>query len=819
VERVGVLFGSSTAGQWFGPSDPLQPQAPAEVAGRRFDYPTGYNTSTTPRKYEPTSFATLRQLADNFDLVRLLIETRKDQMGALEWNIRPRQGQNGKPVSDPEDPAIRAIEDFFQSPDRENSWDDWLRQLLEELFVTDAPSIWRQPTRGGQLYALQLIDGASVVPVLDEWGRRPAPPLPAYQQILKGTAAIDYTSDELIYRPRNKRVWKVYGFSPVEQILMTVNIALRRQLFQLQYFTEGNIPDSLIGTPDNWTPDQIKQFQVYFDSVLAGNTAARRKAIFLPGGIAKMFIQTKEPDLKGQFDEWLARVCCYAFSISPQAFVKEMNRATSETAKETAEKEGLAPVCTWVRNLMNSIIANDFRRPDLEFAFNDDTEIDPSVDSQIQDRDIRNGSKTINEVRAARGQDPVIGGEKPYIFAGNTIIRLEDAQLDPVERAAAMAAATAPTDDSAASQGEDGEDTGKPSAAAPGKSKPKPAANAKDKEVGKAADLPFRKAAPPNWRALAPPSFPEERVAKAVGRLSRHLAKFLKAEALTIAEQLDALRDRDFSKAEDGTAGRTAEEVAWGWRLDAEISTAADQAAFDALIQGVLDELQFTGFAVLAEPEGVTAKALGTLFKGGVLDAFETVSAAMGTAVEDVGVASGSGGVVGISTAQVNARSIAFAEARAAEMVGMTRDAASGALVPSADARYVISEATRDMIRAQVAEAVRGGMSVQEIAALLEDAYAFSPARADLIARTELVRANNEGNLAGYKASGVVTGKGWQTAEDELVEEICEHNAAAGILPLDDDFPSGDPAPPAHPRCRCAIYPAVEDVTEEAIAA
>ena len=42
---------------------------------------------------------------------------------------------------------------------------------------------------------------------------------------------------------------------------MTVNIALRRQLWQLDYFTEGSIPDALIGVPQGWTPDQIKQFQ------------------------------------------------------------------------------------------------------------------------------------------------------------------------------------------------------------------------------------------------------------------------------------------------------------------------------------------------------------------------------------------------------------------------------------------------------------------------------------------------------------------------------------------------------------------------------
>ena len=36
---------------------------------------------------------------------------------------------------------------------------------------------------------------------------------------------VDYTADELVYWMRNKRTHKNYGYSPVEQVLITVNIA------------------------------------------------------------------------------------------------------------------------------------------------------------------------------------------------------------------------------------------------------------------------------------------------------------------------------------------------------------------------------------------------------------------------------------------------------------------------------------------------------------------------------------------------------------------------------------------------------------------
>ena len=75
---------------WFGPLQPMQPMAPASVEGRRYDYPVGYNLDQRPRSYEPVSFGDLRALADNCDVLRSVIETRKDQMESLDWTVRPR---------------------------------------------------------------------------------------------------------------------------------------------------------------------------------------------------------------------------------------------------------------------------------------------------------------------------------------------------------------------------------------------------------------------------------------------------------------------------------------------------------------------------------------------------------------------------------------------------------------------------------------------------------------------------------------------------------------------------------------------------------
>lgn len=401
VDRVAGMTNQKT--DWFSPMKPLPSVAP-QAEGRMWDFPVGYNTRVQVRSGEAVGFGDMRALADAYDLLRLVIETRKDQLCKLDWQILPKK--EGVEL----DEAGKAIQEFLNFPDKEHTWDDWLRMLLEDMLVLDAPTIYPRYTKGGDPYSLELIDGATIKRVIDFTGRTPVPPDPAYQQIIKGMPAVDYTREELYYRPRNPRTNRVYGYSPVEQILITVNIALRRQQYQMQYYTEGNIPEALIAVPATWTTSQITEFQNFWDSLVEGDTAQRRHAKFVPGDMK--YQATKEPILKDEYDEWLARVVCFAFSISPQPFVKQMNRATAETALETALEEGLAPLMRWVIGTMNYILVMFFKRPDLRFEFKNSEVVDPKDQADIHGTYLDRKVLTPDEVRADLGRRPMTPEER-----------------------------------------------------------------------------------------------------------------------------------------------------------------------------------------------------------------------------------------------------------------------------------------------------------------------------------------------------------------------------------------------------------------------
>ena len=385
---------------WFGPQQPLAPQAPPDVKGRQWDYPFGVNLSYVPRSDNGISFLELRALADALPLLRAVIETRKDQIAGLSYAVRSRD-----PAGAPDAAArIQSALAFLARPDRRHDFAAWLRMLLEDLLVIDAATIYPRFTRGGSLYSLDVIDGSTITPLIGEDGRSPEPPDPAYQQVLHGVPAADFSSDELLYLPRNVRSHRLYGMSPVEQIALTVNIALRRDTATLDYYRTGSVPDSFATLPREWTTDQIKQFQDYFDALMSGNLERRHMLKFVPADFK--LIETRQPPLKDQYDEWLARVICYAFSVPASAFVSQVNRATSETLRMQATQEGLVPLKAWVKSALDQVVQVYLKQPDLEFVWVGDDAVDPLEQAQTLQILVGAGIKTREEARADLGLAP-----------------------------------------------------------------------------------------------------------------------------------------------------------------------------------------------------------------------------------------------------------------------------------------------------------------------------------------------------------------------------------------------------------------------------
>jgi hypothetical protein len=118
-------------------------------------------------------------------------------------------------------------------------------------------------------------------------------------------------------------------------------------------------------------------------------------------------IEARQPPLKDMYDEWLARIICYAFSVPASPFVSQVNRATSETLRLQATQEGLIPLKAWVKSALDHVIQVCMNEPGLEFVWVGDDAIDPLQQAQTLNILVTAGIKTREEARADLG----LGGE------------------------------------------------------------------------------------------------------------------------------------------------------------------------------------------------------------------------------------------------------------------------------------------------------------------------------------------------------------------------------------------------------------------------
>lgn len=108
-----------------------------------------------------------------------------------------------------------------------------------------------------------------------------------------------------------------------------------------------------------------------------------------------------------------------------------------------------------------------------------------------------------------------------------------------------------------------------------------------------------------------------------------------------------------------------------------------------------------------------------------------------------------------------------------------------------------------------VADGIKNGESIPQIRNAIQlDFERISKTQAQLVTRTEVLRASNQAALDAYEQSGVVEGKQWITfgAVDECATYEGKVESLGGsFYERENEFTDGDP--PLHPNCRCILLP------------
>jgi len=782
-------------GKWPSPYQPIKPIAPDGTQPLAFQFWESQNLTWTPRPDAEYTAQDLKAFA-TYPLARICIENVKDALAKASWEIQPKLqlGENRKQAMKRAkgDPNILKLSRFFEYPDREHSWSEWVRPLLDDLLVIDAPAVLVRKTYSGVLAELRVMRGEMFSRYIDAQGFTPAAPDPAYAQNWWGIPLVNLSMDELVYKPRNivprnTVSSQLYGMSPTEQLAPEIEIGMQRLAFILAYYKFGSVPDVLQVVPPGISPELLKETMQWMNSDLAGNLAKRRQIRlmqgFAPDGKDQILFP-KEKLLSDPFDEMHMKKIAFGYGTSPQRLAKQVNRAQSQQMDESADVEGTLPYFIWLKSAMIDWIINRvFMLPDYEMIFNPYSEPDPEKQGKTITGYVDDGLLTPNEGRERMGEEPANdpGADELGLKTGTgrvTFAQSDEAHQQTMETqsAAAEAAKNPPEDKGAAKP--DGKD----------KKDDKPKTNGKD-DTAKWAHCGVHKifvGTCAGCREAVVKSFVNEKayreaVQKASSEKSAKVIHpgRLHPHSILARQKVDKILRDHFRTMNRKTTKELAKQLGLAHRHIQKkkvlLKAADEQEALDAILRSLKQEFQSIPDEVLAP---LAESALAGAANG---------SLQLNITSEDM-------------LGKINETAQAWASKRAAELVGMRRNE-DGELVPNPNAKWAITDTTRDKLQSIIEDLFgEETVTLADVEERLQEAGIFSDTRATMIARTEITRAQVQGNLESWRRSGLVDKVNWQLSSLHDKDDVCTELADGSPYELEDvpDFP-------AHPNCECTI--------------
>lgn len=743
----------------LGPGTPMAPHDGYSRQPRNFNYRAGYNIAGQPRINEPVSFATLQALIASYDVAQICITHRVDSLRSTDWLLAPAEG-----IKDDLTDATKLVREILRYPDRELPFRAWLTKYVTDILSYDAGTLYRDRNLAGQVIGLTPIDGTTIAPVIDAWGRSPRQDpetgewAPAYRQFIAGVPWNWLTRQDLIYVPFNPRTSTPYGWAPMERVLVNANTDVRFQLYFMQRFTDGNIPQMFAVSPESWTPGQIEDWQGRWDALMRGDQSALNQVNWVPGGTS--FEYLNRADFQSEFSLFLMQKTCAAFHVTPAdiGWTEKVNKSSGATQADVQERVGDRPLQQHIEDILTGFIQDDLGVP-LVFKFDQGTnDEDALLVAQTDQIYVDMGAVSVSKIAEMRfGITELNGDTVPrYINAGTAAPLPISALIDE----------SAPVD----------QETGGP---IPGTTTP-PVPVVKAVEDERAAFRRFVKARIKKgvWRDFDFQNVPagEARRLNMEGRgqvvgplvkswrdgeakwpghaydlpLTDHYAPKIQAALAVIIKAVDPAKIKALPvQKADGA----------GW-VTAQITP--DSTGVDALTDAIRDarsEAYVTGVHAGAEQLGITIDTgvdWGTWKPGDTLAASKTANLTSTLADLDITV------------------------------------------------KGIVST-TVDQIGNVIASGLAGGLPSATIGRNLTD-LAGNSRRAELIAHTEVARAQTTAAHDAYKAAGVAK---YELVTSDGACDDCLDVAANGPYGMDDD--TG--IVPIHPSCRCANSPFLDDIT------
>lgn len=398
----------------FGPGRPLDPYAGYRVGARTQNYPVGSNVQITPRSNR-VSFETIKSIYSVYDVAQICVKHLINDVRSLDYAWQPIPGIK----TDVSEDIEKAIQ-FFNAPDKRQPFRLWLAEFLQDVLRYDAGALYIRRSEDGTPIALEIVDGTTIIPLVDYFGRRPededgseeaagvfqSEVVPAFVQVINGLPWDWLTSDDLIYLPWNPLPDSQYGMSALESILISANTDLRFQYWFLSVFTEGTIPAGFAeAPPDQSDPAQLQQWQEAWDAIMEGDAAKKSQIRWVPSGTKFTEAKPGANEFHEEFPLYLMRRCTAAYGVTPAdlGYTENTNKSSGDTQIDVQFRVGTAPLLRYIEDIINLFVAEHLHlKCQLHFDDGQETE-DRVASAQAAAIDIDHGVISVEERRTELG--------------------------------------------------------------------------------------------------------------------------------------------------------------------------------------------------------------------------------------------------------------------------------------------------------------------------------------------------------------------------------------------------------------------------------
>ena len=396
------------------------------------------------------SFQVLRQMSRT-PVPRAIIGTRKEQVAEFcspqrdkyspGFIIRKKNtdyyGNGGETNNSKEDiKTINKLTDFvLNCGDNSNKWhgDDFesmIRKLVQDSLSFDQYTFEVIRNRKGQINEFLALDAATIR-VADTYDsdslarnntemKKVNGYYPSHVQVYQSRVMADFYPWDLCFGVRNPQsdlFSNNYGRSELEDLISTVTSLLNADAYNSNYFKIGSNPKGILRVK-NLNTSRLEEFRSQWMAEMAGVQNSHKMPILDADKVDFITTQQSNKDMEyGKYYEFLLKIACAIYTISPEeiGFPLEgsgggLGNGDNKTELEYSKSKGLYPLLRNLEKSMNKYIVGPASENEFEFVFVGLRERTAEAELEMQVKEVQY-LKTVNEVRKARGDKEIDGGD------------------------------------------------------------------------------------------------------------------------------------------------------------------------------------------------------------------------------------------------------------------------------------------------------------------------------------------------------------------------------------------------------------------------